>query len=168
MPIADPISPTSASKSGGRTKDTDAASKLTGQIRHQFNWLSGQAASKATQLAETGKDQLANKLDDVSGIVASTAKTAEQEYGPAAGQFVQRGADALISAAEGLRSKSVHGLVTSSRSLIRRNVGTAIGTAAVFGFVASRIAKGGTSDAYVRDDVQPQVQTDPVRVGAIV
>lgn len=172
MPIPDSPSATSSSQSGRRHGNTGAASKLAAQIRHQFGWLGDQATNKAGQLAETGKDQLAVKLDDVSGIVASMAGAAEENYGPAAGRLVHRAAESMSSAAEGLRSKSVHGLVSSSRSVIRQNVGAAIGTAALVGFVAARIAKGGTADVESRDDWQAQTrsptqpQVKPASAGA--
>lgn len=166
MPIPDPTSSTASSQSARRPGSNGAASKLTMQIRHQLGWLGDQAANKASQLAETGKDQLAVKLDDVSGIVSSMASPAEENYGPAAGRLVHQAAERLSSAAEGLRGKSVHGLVTSSRSLIRQNVGAAIGTAALVGFAAARIAKGGTAAVDDWDASRAKTQADPAPVGA--
>jgi hypothetical protein len=128
---------------------------LAGQVRTQFSRLKGQGASRLGQLAETGKDQVASKLDDVAQVIATLADTGRGHYGDAAAQYVERYAGTVSSAAESLRRKSVHGLITDSRAFLGNNVGVAVGTAAVLGFAAARIAKGGLHDEADENATQP-------------
>lgn len=134
---------TRGSSGAGSSASNGAAGKLAAQLRHQAGRLKDQGITKASQFAESGKDQVAAKLDEVASAVSALAQSTEGQYGPAAGQYVRRAAETVSSAAEGLRNRSVHGLVSDSRTAIRDNAGVAIGTAALLGFAAARVAKGG-------------------------
>lgn len=130
----------------GSTASKGATAKLAAQIRHQVGRLKDQGMTRAGQFADSGKDQFATKLDDIAGIIGSVAGSTEAQYGPAVGRLAHRAAETVSSAAEGLRSNSVGDLVSGSRTVIRDNPGAAIGAAAVLGFAAARIAKGGLQD----------------------
>jgi hypothetical protein len=143
-----------------------AASKLAAQIRGQAGWLTEQGTKRVTRLAETGKDQLASKLDDVADVIKSVAEPTTEQFGPGASEYVNKAATAVASVAEGLRAKSVHGLVTGAQSALRNNTGVAIGAAAVIGFAAARIAKGGLGEQG-QQGLRNTSDQEPAPLGAV-
>ena len=148
MPVSDPVAsnrsqPGTGAREGGPSSASD---KVAGQIRHQVAWLRDQGTAKVTQFADNGKNQIATKLTDVAEVIESIAGSADEQYGPSVGQYVHRAASAVSTAAEELRNRSVDDLVSGSRYLIQNNPGLAIGTAALLGFAAARIAKGGLDE----------------------
>lgn len=142
----------SSNRRAGQEQGRGAASRLAGQVRHQFGRLTQQGVDKATEYAGTGKDQIVTKLVGVADVLESVAGSAEQSYGPQAGDYVRQAAGRLSSFAEDLRGRSVEELFDDSRTAIQNNVGVAVGTAALIGFVAARIAKGGFEDQAPRSE----------------
>ncbi|HEX8421090.1 MAG TPA: hypothetical protein VF638_13875 [Sphingomonas sp.] len=143
----------------GNSQRGGASAKVAVQVRRQASRLFDQGLVKVNQVAETGKDQAAAKLDDVASVLTSIAGTARDQYGPSVGDYIEKASGFVRSGAEGLRGRTIHGLATDTRVFLAKNAGAAIGTAAVFGFTAARIAKGG-----LNDDLPPAVpENSPTR-----
>jgi hypothetical protein len=129
--------------------------KAAAQVRRQASRLLDQGMGKATQFAEAGKDQVATKLDDVASVLTIFAGSAREQYGDTAGGYIEAASRSVAAGAEGLRGRTIRGLVAESRIFLAKNAGAAIGTAAVAGFIAARIAKGGLQDDPARFAPEP-------------
>ena len=143
-----------------RSRGGPASARMATHLRRQFGRLGAQGADKATQLADAGKERVAARLDDVADVVRSIADRSRDQYGPVVGDAIGRAATSVTSLAEALRERTVQGLAEDARRVLSTNIGPAIGTAAALGFVAARIAKGGTGDA---QNSAEQAGSDPQR-----
>jgi hypothetical protein len=150
MPVPD--APTSSNSSATPmpmqrpSQGAGAAEKLAQQLRAQAGRWRDVGTTKMTQLAETGKGQFAAKLNDVAEVIESVAEPVEKSYGSSAAGYVRSASNSVRSLSDDLKNKSVEDLVSASRSAIGNNAGFAIGTAALLGFVAARVAKGGLGE----------------------
>ena len=149
------------SHTDGNSRRGGASGKAAATVRRQASRLLDQGFIKVNQVAETGKDQLAAKLDDIASVLTSVAGTTRDQYGAPVGDYVERASGFVRSGAEGLRGRTIHGLTTDTRVFLAANVGAAIGTAAIFGFAAARIAKGGLNE-HLAPAVPENHPTQPV------
>jgi len=162
-PEAASVPPFFSTPSGGADRRPDvspASARVAMHLRRQFGRLGTQGATKATQLAEVGKERVAARLDDVADVVRSIADRSRDQYGPVVGDAIGKAATSVTSLAEALRERTVEGLAGDARRVLSTNIGTAIGTAAALGFVAARIGKGGTGH---EQNSAEQADSDPQR-----
>jgi len=120
-----------------------ATARLADQVKGRTTKLAQQGLAKAAELAEDRKDEAVQTLDAVVEVVRNFAASAEGEFGGTLGNAVRRGADGIETIAGNLRDRSVGEMVDSTRSVIARHPGLAIGAASLAGFLAGRIAKAG-------------------------
>lgn len=148
------------------TAGAGAAEKLAQQLRAQGGRLRDLGVTKMTELAETGKEQFASKLNDVAEVIESVVEPVEEAYGSSVGEYVRSASSKVRSISDDLQNKSVEDLVSASRSAIGNNAGLAIGTAALLGFVAARVAKGGLGEQPARHETTAEKPHGSVAVGA--
>ena len=79
-------------------------------------------------------------------MVEDVAKTIDAQVGPQYGDYARRAASAVSSVATSLESKDVDQLLDDAREFVKARPGVAIGAAAAFGFLLTRLVKAGDDD----------------------
>lgn len=142
-----------ASRSGEAVKQAaKAVGEKTAGIRQQ-------AAEKARDYADQGKDKAAGALEGVTKLVDNAAGAIDDKLGAQYGDYARKAAEAVSGVAGTLRSKNVDELFNDARDAVRKNPAIAIGAAAVAGFLLARVVKAGGSDA------KPSARAKPPRAG---
>ena len=117
--------------------------KIADTARSQVSSLTDQAAGKAREYADQGKDRATSALDDFAEVINDAARSIDERLGSQYGEYAHKAAGAVTSLSENLRGKSVDELLEDSRSLVRKSPGVAIGAAALVGFTLVRLVKAG-------------------------
>ena len=125
---------------GGSGLSTD---RIVSQVRDQVSNLREQAADKAREFAEGGKDRTTQLLDDLSEIIHDAARSIDERLGDQYGEYAHKAGDAVSGLAGNLREKSLEDLLDGTRSIVRKSPAVTVGTAALLGFVLVRLVKSG-------------------------
>lgn len=152
---------TAAGRTGGTSSGgaaNAAASKVASKVQDQVQGLKSQAADKARQFADQGKERATTVLDNLNEVVQEAARSVDERFGTEYGQYAHRAADAVSSLTEGFRGKSVDDLLEDSRTVIRKSPGVAIGAAALIGFALTRVVKAGMPSNDTDVDFTPDRQ----------
>ena len=120
----------------------DETATFTAQAKEAF----GNAGAKARKAANTGKDTATGAMNTVASMVEDVAKTIDAQVGPQYGDYARRAASAVSSVATSLESKDVDQLLDDAREFVKARPGVAIGAAAAFGFLLTRLVKAGDDD----------------------
>lgn len=102
-----------------------------------------EAKAKAGELAVEGKARASDALASLGKIVADTAPQIDERIGEQYGEYARKASRSLQEASAKLESKSVEEIGEDARELVRKSPGTAIGIAAIFGFLVARLFRGG-------------------------
>jgi hypothetical protein len=102
--------------------------------------LAGEAKDKALDVAEGGRDQLADRLDDFAGAVERSGMALEGQQDWLAG-LVERGAEELGGLASTVRSNDLRGLLGKLEGMARRQPVLFAGAAMAAGFASARLGK---------------------------
>lgn len=117
----------------------ERGSGYTSQARSRGDDYAAQAKTKASELARDGKAKAAGALTSLGKAVADNADALDEKLGSKYGDYARSASRSLQDTATKLENKSVEELTEDTRQMIRRNPGTAVGIAAVTGFILSRI-----------------------------
>lgn len=97
------------------------------------------AKVKAADLAVQGKGKVSEGLTALGQAVGDSAHVVDEKLGAKYGDYARTASRSLQDAATRLEQKSVEELGEDAREFVRKSPGTAVGIAAVFGFLLSRL-----------------------------
>lgn len=129
------------------------ASERAGLYREQAqtksrDWVSeartyGEDAKvKTRDLATQGKGKVSEGLTALGQSIADSAHVVDERLGAKYGDYARTASRSLQEAATKLEAKSVDELGEDARAFVRKSPGAAVGLAAVFGFLLSRLFSG--------------------------
>lgn len=97
------------------------------------------AKVKGKELATEGKVRTSEGLRSLSRSISENAHQVDEKLGAKYGDYARSASTSLNEYAAKLDAKSVDDLVEDGRQFVRKSPGTAIGIAAVAGFLLSRL-----------------------------
>lgn len=101
-----------------------------------------EAKTKAGELAVEGKTRASDAISSLGKVVADTAPQIDDRLGEQYGDYARKASRSLQEASAKLDAKSVDEIGEDAREFVRKSPGTAIGIAAVFGFLIARMFGG--------------------------
>lgn len=101
-----------------------------------------QAKDKAAALAQEGKTRASDALAAVGKTIADTAPTVDEKLGAQYGDYARNAARWTQETAAKLEAKDFAELGDDVKEFVRKSPGTALGIAAVAGFVIARMLGG--------------------------
>lgn len=105
-----------------------------------------QAKTRAGDLAVEGKAKASDALASLGKLAADNAASIDEKFGSQYGDYARKASRSLHEVSAKLDSKSVEELGEDAREFVRKSPGTAVGLAAVAGFLIARILRGGRRD----------------------
>ncbi len=103
--------------------------------------LSAQAKERATELAQDGKARASDAISGLGKIVADNAGTIDEKLGARYGDYARTAARTMQETAAKIEAKDLDELGDDAKQFVRKSPGMAIGIAALFGFMLSRLFK---------------------------
>lgn len=100
------------------------------------------ARVKGKELATQGKGKLSDGLTALGQAVADSAHVVDDKLGAKYGDYARTASRSLQDAAGKLDAKSVDELSEDAREVVRKSPAAAVGIAAIFGFLLSRLFSG--------------------------
>lgn len=100
------------------------------------------AKVKGRDLATHGKGKVSEGLTALGQAVSDSAHVVDEKLGAKYGDYARTASRSLQDAAVKLDAKSVDDLSEDARAFVRKSPGTAVGIAAAFGFLLSRLFTG--------------------------
>lgn len=129
-----------------RAEGKERAAAYRGQAKDKSqDWVSeaktygNDAKVKGKELATEGKVKTSEGLRSLSRTINDNAHQVDEKLGAKYGEYARSASTALDDYAAKLDQKSVDDLVEDGRQFVRKSPGTAIGIAAVAGFMLSRL-----------------------------
>lgn len=129
-----------------KAEGRERAASYRGQAKDKSqDWVSEaktygkDAKVKGRELATEGKVKTSEGLRSLSRTINENAHQVDEKLGAKYGEYARSASTALDDYAAKLDQKSVDDLVEDSREFVRKSPGTAIGIAAVAGFLLSRL-----------------------------
>lgn len=129
----------------GAAAPAHARKGLFDDARSQVSDFRDQAATAARNAATTGKDKAAEALGAVSEFAEDVARTIDDKVGGGYGDYARRTGQSVTGFADRLRASDVDDLVEDTKQFVRKSPAIAIGVAAAFGFLLTRLIKAGAS-----------------------
>jgi len=117
----------------------ERAASYREQAKAKSGDWSGEAKVKAGELAKEGKAKASSALSGLGKIVNDNAGAIDEKLGAKYGDYARSASKSLQSTAEKLDSKSVEELGEDARQFVREKPATAVGIAALAGFLIARI-----------------------------
>jgi ElaB/YqjD/DUF883 family membrane-anchored ribosome-binding protein len=125
----------------------EAASETTvSKVKQQASTLIGEASDAARKAASGGKDKAAEALGGVARMTEEAAKSIDQHLGAQYGDYARKASASVTKAVDSLNAKDVDAIVEDVKQAVRKNPVAAVGIAAAFGFLLTRIARIGSKD----------------------
>lgn len=142
----------------GATALTKEAQAKAGSYKEQISarsgdWvdeakdLAGQAKGRASDLAVEGKAKTSDAIASLGQIVADNAGTIDEKLGAKYGDYARTAARTMQETAAKIEAKDINELGDDAKQFVRKSPAMALGIAAVFGFLFSRLFKGGSNEA---------------------
>lgn len=100
------------------------------------------AKVKGRDIATQGKSKVSEGLTALGQAVADSAHVVDEKLGARYGDYARTASRSIQDAATSLESKSIDELGEDARAFVRKSPGTAVGIAAVVGFLLSRMLTG--------------------------
>lgn len=119
-------------QAGRRSQDWVAEAKAYGE----------EARVKGKDLATQGKGKVSEGLTALGQTISENAHVVDEKLGARYGDYARTASRSLQDAASKLDQKSVEELGEDARAFVRKSPGTAVGIAAVVGFLLSRLFSG--------------------------
>jgi ElaB/YqjD/DUF883 family membrane-anchored ribosome-binding protein len=119
-------------QAGRRSQDWVADAKAYGE----------EARVKGKDLATQGKGKVSEGLTAIGQAVADNAHVVDEKLGAKYGDYARSASRSIQDAATKLDQKTVDDLGEDARAFVRKSPGAAVGIAAVFGFLLSRLFSG--------------------------
>ena len=110
-----------------------------------------QAADKAREFADTGKQRATGALDQLSQMLHDAAAQVDERLGAQYGEYARTAAGQVSGFADQLKAKDVDALVDDARDYVRKSPAVAIGIAAAVGFVVARLVQSGVDSGRAAD-----------------
>ncbi len=104
--------------------------------------IAGQAKGRAADLAVEGKAKASDAIATLGKLVGDNAKTIDEKLGTRYGDYARTAARTMQESAAKLDSKDLNELGDDAKEFVRKSPGLAVGIAAAFGFLLSRLFKG--------------------------
>lgn len=120
----------------------DQASKKSQDLMADAKGYTEEARVKGKDLATQGKGKVSEGLTALGQAVADSAHVVDEKLGAKYGDYARTASRNLQDAATKLDEKSIEDLGEDARTMIRKSPGAAVGIAAVFGFLLSRLFTG--------------------------
>ena len=131
-------------RAGAAALGAEARDKV-GTYRDQAKTRSGdwagEAKGKAVGLARDGKAKASEALTGLSRVVEDNAPTIDENLGSQYGDYARTASRKLQETAQRLDQKSVEELGDDAREFVRKSPGTAVGLAALAGFLLARLLR---------------------------
>jgi len=141
---ADAIDLTAAAREAVAKKAGATAADLT----EQASALASQARDKSVELARTGKEKTSEAIAVVGRAISDTAPVIDERLGTQYGDYARAAAGVLEQSAGTLATKDFVELGEDIKAYVRKSPATALGLAAVGGFLLARLfSRSGSSDA---------------------
>jgi len=109
------------------------------QARARGEDWTGEAKTKALELAREGKSKASEALTGLSRVVDENAPVLEENLGPKYAGYARSASRKLQDTATTLDQRSIEELGEDAREFVRKSPGTAVGLAALAGFLLARI-----------------------------
>lgn len=117
----------------------DRAEGYRSQAMSRGDDYAAQAKTKAAELAREGKDRASDALAGLGKVVADNAATLDDRFGTRYGDYARTASRSLQETAAKLDNKSIEDLGNDAREFVRKSPGTAVGLAALAGFLFARM-----------------------------
>jgi len=124
-----------------RDQAKERATSYRDQAKTTGGSLSTDAKSKAGDLAYEGKAKASEALSSLSRLVAENASTVDDKLGAKYGDYVRTASKSLQDGADRLNQRSVDELGEDARAFVRTSPGTAVGLAAIAGYMFARVLR---------------------------
>ena len=131
-------------KAGAAALGAEARDKATAyadQAKTTGETWSGDAKSKAAELAAEGKAKATEALSSLGRLVADNASVVDEKLGAKYGDYVRTASHQIQDTATRLESKSVDELGDDFREFVRASPRTAVGLAALAGYMFARVLR---------------------------
>jgi ElaB/YqjD/DUF883 family membrane-anchored ribosome-binding protein len=119
----------------------DRAAAYGSQARTRGESLAGDARTRAGELAVQGKSKASEALTAVARLVGDNATTIDEKLGAGYGDYARSASQSLQDTASRLEQKSVEELGEDAREFVRKSPATAVGLAALAGYLFARILR---------------------------
>ncbi|WP_174286483.1 hypothetical protein [Sphingomonas bacterium] len=156
--MADPPAEPKTAESSVEPKATDtpsepktASASVTDGFKDNATKYGAQAADKAREFADTGKQRATGALDQLSQMLHDAAGQIDERLGAQYGEYARTAAGQVSGFAEQLKAKDVDVLVDDARHYVRKSPAVAIGVAAALGFVVARLVQSGVDASGTAD-----------------
>jgi len=123
----------------------DKASDTAAEWTDEAKALAAQAKDKGVELAHEGKAKASEALATVGKALAGSAATIDEKLGVKYGDYARTAAQTVEDTADKLQSKDFAELGEDVKTFVRKSPATALGIAAVAGFVLARLFRGSDS-----------------------
>jgi len=111
------------------------ASSYRDQAKSKGDYWTADAKGKSRDLAAEGKAKASSALTGLSRLVEENATKIDENLGPKYGDYARDASRTIRDTADSLDRKSVEELGEDARTFVREKPGTAVGVAALVGFV---------------------------------
>ena len=119
----------------------------TADIAEQAKAFGDQAKERAFVLANDGKAKTSDALQSLGKLVSDNVGLIDDNLGEKYGDYARTAARQIQEVAAKLESKDLAELGKDAQDFVKKNPGTALGAAAVIGFLLARSLKGGNEEA---------------------
>ena len=130
---------------------TQAAGSVTDTLKDSATRYGAQAADKAREFADTGKQRATGALDQLSQMLHDAAGQVDEKLGAQYGDYARGAANQVSGFADQLKAKDVDAIADDARDYIRKSPAVAIGIAAALGFVVARLVQSGVDSGRTED-----------------
>ncbi|WP_420382594.1 hypothetical protein [Novosphingobium sp.] len=128
-----------ASAESLRSDAADLAANARKKAAEQASALASQSRDMGLDLARQGKDKTSDAIVAVSRAISDTAPVIDEKLGVTYGNYARSAAGALENSADRLANKDLTELGDDVKAFVRTSPATALGIAAVTGFLLARI-----------------------------
>lgn len=117
----------------------EKAGEYAVEAKEKASELAVEAKVKAGELAVDGKAKATEAMTGLSKIVGDNVTAIDEKFGPKYGDYARKASTALSDTAEKLEAKSIEDLGDDAKQFVKDKPGTALGIAAVAGFLIARM-----------------------------
>ncbi|MCR2833935.1 hypothetical protein [Parerythrobacter lacustris] len=125
-----------------KTEAADRAMAYRDQAKGKSQDWAADAKTKAGELAVEGKTKASDAIASLGKVVADNAVTIDERFGEKYGDYARKASRGLQETSAKLDAKGIDELGEDAREFVRKSPGTAIGIAAVAGFLLARLFGG--------------------------
>ncbi|MCB2085950.1 MAG: hypothetical protein KDE07_05805 [Sphingomonadaceae bacterium] len=126
-----------------KSEATGRAVAYRDQAKDRSQDWAAEAKTKAGDLAVEGKAKASDALSSLGKMVADNAVSIDERFGEKYGDYARKASRSLQETAAKIDAKDVGEIGEDAREFVRKSPGTAIGIAAVAGFLLARLFRGG-------------------------